>query len=431
MNINETEIMTAVEKYLEENYFYTKEDGYFKVTLAPDYRDTLDRTSVIEFLKQPAPRAAMLSALEEAYCDALNQLQEDTEKAIFEELYADEPDVEDAVRAAVRDLCIFTPDIDHFLQMKFPVNIYLDTGDGTTDYVLNSHYPHWGEDMGKPFDPAASLVWLAEQQGYTKEELESAMDKGDCHNPHGFLETARVEEANANSHMLTVGFMVMMALDDIMDLNESLRMHEHMTQAKKAVVNPSYVVIDKDTTCGLMDPWDGGGGVLGLELERDVKVPLDIIRSAMPDGGDGLCNLNWYGICESGYKPLKSMELVEPQEGYSFKGKKYTREEAEGLYRLRKAEYEQADARMVIAKMANELMDAVDEDDLPEPGTEEYKAYDTRFFEEHGCSLTDLLAATDIIVERYQDDHDWTQANRDQMQAAVEMVISEICERNF
>lgn len=34
------------------------------------------------------------------------------------------------------------------------------------------------------------------------------------------------------------------------------------------------MVLGKDTTCGLYDSWNGGGSVLEIELDKDVKLPI-------------------------------------------------------------------------------------------------------------------------------------------------------------
>ena len=111
-------------------------------------------------------------------------------------------------------------------------------------------------------------------------------------NPKGFLESMRVELANTASSMCTVTFLVEMTLGDLIELNRLMRLHE-----KKPC--RSYVVLDKATETGLFDPWSGCGGCFEIELERDVKLPVKYIRSALPDGGDGYAVESVYGMCGS------------------------------------------------------------------------------------------------------------------------------------
>jgi hypothetical protein len=45
-----------------------------------------------------------------------------------------------------------------------------------------------------------------------------------------------------------------------------------------------YIILDKSVMCGLFSPWQGGGSVLEIELERDVKLPIKYIFDATVDG---------------------------------------------------------------------------------------------------------------------------------------------------
>ena len=62
-----------------------------------------------------------------------------------------------------------------------------------------------------------------------------------------------------------------------------------------------YIILEKDTVTGLYDPWQGGGSVFEIQLERDVKLPVKYIRSALPDGGDGYAVESVYGMCGSAW----------------------------------------------------------------------------------------------------------------------------------
>ena len=56
------------------------------------------------------------------------------------------------------------------------------------------------------------------------------------------------------------------------------------------------IVLDKSTECMLYDPWNGAGGVLGIELERDVKLPIRYIDTAQQDGSRGYSVRSIYGV---------------------------------------------------------------------------------------------------------------------------------------
>lgn len=191
----------------------------------------------------------------------------------------------------------------HFLDQTFPVNIMLDTGDGNYDYVLNSVYPCWYGRYGETLDDRAGIVWLAKSQGYTRANLQRALRDGDTSGPKGFLASMRAEVANIASHMNTVTFLVEMSLSDLMELNRLIRLQDRNGHFHDSRKNPycGYIILEKDTVTGLYDPWQGGGSVFEIQLERDVKLPVKYIRSALPDGGDGYAVESVYGMCGSAW----------------------------------------------------------------------------------------------------------------------------------
>lgn len=133
--------------------------------------------------------------------------------------------------------------------------------------------------------------------------------------PKGFLESCRVELANLPSHMSTLTFLVRMTFEDLITLNRCIRLQDrngHFYDAKK---NPycGYIVISKDTMTGLYDPWFGGGSVLEIQLEKDVRLPIRFIRSALPDGCDGYSIDSVYGLCRSAWESDAVKEIHVPR----------------------------------------------------------------------------------------------------------------------
>lgn len=305
--------------FLEGEYGHVNvEDNAFHIPVYADYQDTLERGTVNEdILRADSPRDALYDLIDNAYDNYMFQQQVSIMEKFESQFKAENPDYSwgpedtDMLKQIASEMLVFDLPLDHFLKMRYPVNIYLDVRDSNYDFTLAMHYPHWAKGEDEAFDDESCVVWLAKQQGYTKEQLEAAMNGDGTPNPKGFLQTLRTEELNCHSCMLTIGFMVMMDLDSILDLNERLRLHEKYGREKRQVVDDSVVIIGQNTTCGLLDPWDGGGGTLDLELEKDVVLPISVIYSALPDGGEGLSNLNWFGICESVYKPLKKLDIKE------------------------------------------------------------------------------------------------------------------------
>lgn len=91
-----------------------------------------------------------------------------------------------------------------------------------------------------------------------------------------FVESCIEELENLSSSCGTLTFLVEMKLFDLFALLEM----QKAEYDEKAEYDPrknkseSYIVLGKDTKCGLYDPYSGGGSLLEIELDKDVKLPL-------------------------------------------------------------------------------------------------------------------------------------------------------------
>lgn len=288
-------LKSAVAAVLENKYWYAKQpDGTFRMDIYADYRDEMDGKTATEICETADPYLALMEKLEEWYFETECYYRDELEKEVRQALTASDslyPDgLDDAEEERLNDVimklaCWVYPE-DHFLKQEFYVNIMLDTGDGNYDFTLNSPYPCWYGDYNARLHEKSSLLWLARQQGYTKTRLWRTLREGDMRNPKGFLESCRVECANLPSAMATVTFLVKMELKDLISLNRCVRLQDRNGHYYDATKNPycGYITLGKDTMCGLFDPWSGGGSVLEIQLEKDVRIPIRYIWSALPDG---------------------------------------------------------------------------------------------------------------------------------------------------
>lgn len=305
-----------VKKIVEDEYgrICDKKDGCLFYEIYADYRDEISAKTAIKILESEDPENAFDEELYECYFDSQSDYELELQELVQRRLTAPNgpfpngldprDDDEDALLDLLRDLICFSLPYSHFLSQEFYVPIMLDTGDGNYDYSLNSVYPCYYGDPQRAYDDKAGIVWLAKQQGYKKGELRKEMNKGDIGDPKGFLESMRQELANLPSSMATVTFLVKMTLGDLIELNKLIRLQDRDGHHYDATKNPycGYIVLDKSTETGLYDPWSGGGSVLEVQLEKDVKLPIKYIRSALPDGGDGYAIQNVYGLCGSCWK---------------------------------------------------------------------------------------------------------------------------------
>ena len=312
----EEQITKKIEDALASSFRVEKDKhGDWYIEVYADYRDEMDDKTCRELLESDDPEMALEEKMWEWYTWSDNDYRNDLEEEVKQKLEEDEelfPDGLDSdedtfVYDYLREVVYTQYPADHYLDQEFDVNIMLDTGDGNYDYVLNSVYPCWYGRYEDRIDDKAGIVWLARQQGYTKTQLWKALKDGDMAEPHGFLESMRVELANLPSHMSTVTFLVKMTFRQLAELNRAINWRDKQGKVYDARKYPQcgYIVLSKDTMCGLYDPWAGGGSVLEVELEKDVKLPIKFIRSALPDGGGDRHEYSIesvYGMCGSAWR---------------------------------------------------------------------------------------------------------------------------------
>lgn len=328
--MNET-VRKKIQEIIEDEYgrISDKKDGVLIYEMYADYRDEMDNDTACEILKSKDPLQTFEEKMDEWYFESQWQYEDELLGKIIEQLEDENCELpegvdEDDVREAMHDCIWFDYPRDHFMEQSFYVNIMMDTGDGNYDYVLNSVYPCWYGRQEDFHDDKAGIVWLAKQQGYGKREFRKAMNEGDIADPKGFLQSMRQELANLPSHMSTVTFLVRMTLKELLELNELIRLQYRNGHFYDATKNPycGYIVLDKDTETGLYDPWQGGGSVFEIELEKDVRIPIRFIRSALPDGGDGysidsvycMCGSCWRETLKEIHAPANVEELMYKQE---------------------------------------------------------------------------------------------------------------------
>lgn len=283
-------IREQIQNILREEFGGYEENGVFNAKIDADYRDVMCTDVALQILNDEHPFDAFYNMMQEWY----SCLEWEMQDAVVDQIAEKLDDVDrDIINEILSEILYFDYPCDHFLQQKFPVDILIDTGDGNYDFVLNSVYPSYNGDYEADIDDSASLVWLAETQGYTKKQLWHALQQGDISDPNGFLESVRVEVANETGHMNILVFLVELTLEQLIELQQ------YISDPEK---RDGYLVVDKKTMTGLYDPWYGGGSVLGIDLEKDVKIPFKYIRSVLPDGGDGYEIGNIYGMCDSAWR---------------------------------------------------------------------------------------------------------------------------------
>ena len=270
----EKEIVNALKRiwYLD----YNEEGKYFETDIYVDYRDKLSESEIMEIMKSDNPHETLNDIIFYAYEDSCFDLQgkiiEDVEDILEEE----EIEIDDDfLYEFVLDNVMTKYPVEYFLNnTELYVNIGLDTGDGNYDYTLNGC---------NEIHEESSMLWLALQQGYTKEEFKKAILEEEFNNSK-FLESAYDEVNNSTTDIGQLVFFVKMSLGELMELKDKLKQKEDFT-----------ITLNKNTYGGLVDTWNGAGSILGLTLEKDIIIPSDILTIEV-DGENGYSIENIFGL---------------------------------------------------------------------------------------------------------------------------------------
>ena len=282
------------------------EHGEAYVEVYADYRDSIDDESISKLLKEEYPEDALYEQLSEMYADSdmdvFHNLRDEVVAYISRQYPDDDIDEDETLNYLYENVYTKYP-MDHYLKQEVYVNIFMDTGDGNYDYVLNCVYPHYNGRQGEALNDKASIAWLARQQGYTKTALKNALYYCEFNNS-AFLKSMRAEVHNMSTHMATMAFLVRITLEELIEINKLVNLQDVNGHKYDATKNPycGYIVLDKGVMAGLYDPWSGGGSILEIELDKDVKLPIKYIRSALPDGEDGYSIEGVYGMSGSAWK---------------------------------------------------------------------------------------------------------------------------------
>ena len=268
--------------YMDSETSYEKVNGVYDVEMYADYRDEIEESELKKIFESDDRQQAFYELLWEAYRDAEFEYREDIEDGFIEWVLKTHPDMDrdtisDWLFDYLYDYVDIHPDYDHFKGQEINTILMLDTGDANYDFVLN---PSYSNNYGKDgLDDKASIVWLAKQQGYNKDDVQKAIE--DENSDNKFLKSVMEECYNTTSSMNSVVFLGKCELDDLLDYDN----------------NKDSIKVKKDAMCGLVDTWAGGGSLLGIELEKDVTVPADCIYYFGPDEAvDGYGVDSIYGL---------------------------------------------------------------------------------------------------------------------------------------
>jgi hypothetical protein len=299
-----SELKETIDSIVEIHCF--KDDsGMHYTEIYADYRDQLDDKTLLRICKSDYPRETFDDLITKFYdCPDYDYHYELLEKIKENADIADalEGNIcsEDTISDYLYDIHYVKLPDEHYLNQEFCVNILVNAGDLNYDYTLNTPIANWYGQHDKTVDEDSAILWLARQQGYKKSALTKALRDRE-YGGSKFLQSVLTEVENCSSSMNALTFLVKMTLSEWFNLHEAVAKEEKLNNRyfPKRSKGRGYLVIDRETSCGLYDPWNGAGGPLEIALDRDVRLPFRMIDSILPDGGRGYSIDEIYGMMPS------------------------------------------------------------------------------------------------------------------------------------
>lgn len=280
------------------------------IQIHTDYRDREFSTETIKkIINAEHPREMFSEILDdETFYYIVEYGKDELEKYIRQHLTEEENDEFtkhfDDLWEKIGETVQYTYNPKDFNQ-ELNVNMMLDVGNWNYDCVCDNvlNYAATGEEIPQE----SSILYLAKSQG-KGDELKDWCKKAklamqnNIERPHAadpLIESCLEEYENLTSSMSTLTMLVKMPLLTVIDLLE-VKKEERIGSTKDQL----SIIFTQGTNCGLFDPWNGSGSILGITLDNDFKVKLDNLRIAI----EGCKTYGYdvdevYGLIDAVWKP--------------------------------------------------------------------------------------------------------------------------------
>jgi hypothetical protein len=283
-----SEAVKIIKDIMKSHTYLTEKDSRYESEIYVDYSDSLTEKQLEVISKSENKMEQFFEELEEysmySADYAEDEIMKEIERHWDEDEHGEFDEYAEIAREFVRENVDFNFPYDHYLKQDVKVNLMLDTGDANYDYTLNNFYSY-NASQDEEISSESSIIWLVQQQGYTKEQLTEFLKNDDDHESK-FLKSITQELCNVSTHMNALTFFVKMTLKDFIDLHDDP--YENL-------------VLSKGSNCGLYDPWNGAGSTLEITLDKDVVIPSKFIKAHV-DGCRGYGVDSIYGMSGSFWK---------------------------------------------------------------------------------------------------------------------------------
>lgn len=277
-----TELVNFIKEYFEEHYSWLKDDkGIYAMEVYTDYETVNCVAEIAEKYKYTT-----LHELEDHLMENSWEDEADVIWNIAEEIIEDLP--EDLDRADIHEVVDAIYD-NNIAYAYFPLDYILDKIEVDAVMALKSYDSPYIEDSAvltpQTWDKESMKDYMDElgegfhklirSQGASESQLVSYMESGDTENI--FIKDVYNEIVNSDSFNI-FAFMVSLPLKEYYKLKEK-----------------EIIKVEAGTVAGLIDPFNGGGSVLGIELEKDVTFDRDQML-IFQDGEKGYSAKETYGF---------------------------------------------------------------------------------------------------------------------------------------
>lgn len=282
MQLNEKEIQHI--KDIIDKHTAIRIDGHgdYYVDIDADANDELSDDIIKQIVESDNPMEEFYDSFEIDEFEVYERdiIVENIEEHWNEEEYGDYADFQDKIEEWINENIIFQFDYDHYLNQDICVNLLVNTGDGNFDFTCNNFMSYDGMH-DKTIAEESSILWLVRQQGYKKTDL-NRLRKGIYDKENSFLDSIHTELINPTSSMNALVFLVKMTLKEFLEYKE----------------NPTDIIVDNNTYCGLVDFWQGAGSMIDIELDNSVLIPKKFVEAHV-DGCRGYGIRDIYGTDDS------------------------------------------------------------------------------------------------------------------------------------
>lgn len=257
-------------------------NGYDRVEYCPCQGESfkLEGKKLAEILHADDPFFALDEHARWAFEEWVAATEDEIFHGVIGELGLDEDDLDEEIREVLLEIAPVDPPMEKYLKAVYEADIFVDTGDANYDFASNLVYPHYDGRQGERIQKEFCLGYLARWQGYGKRELYRVLNG---ENGDKFEKSCYDELLNCTTSVNQLVFLRQMTLEELIAWK-----HERTS-----------IAISKSTTCGLFDTWNGAGGLLGIELARDFRLPSKFIEDIIPDDSLRYGIKNVYGTDET------------------------------------------------------------------------------------------------------------------------------------